>query len=45
MKVSLRQLSIILATLGNETRNKSNLFLALRKLDLEEDKVELEYRN
>ena len=41
MLVSLSLLSIILATLANEIRNLSNMFLALQKFALEEDKLEL----
>ena len=32
---------MILATLANEIRNLSNMFLALQKFALEEDKLEL----
>ena len=41
MKVSLIQLSMILATLATIIRNLSNMFFALRKFDLKEDKLEL----
>ena len=41
MLVSLSLLSMILATLANEIRNLSNMFLALQKFALEEDKLEL----
>ena len=41
MLVSLSLLSMILATLANEVRNLSNMFLALQKFALEEDKLEL----
>ena len=43
MKVSLSQLSMILATLATEIQNLSNMFLALQKFNLKEDKLELEY--
>ena len=42
MSVSSNQLSMIFAT---EKRNFSVLFLALRKFDLKEEKLELEYHN
>ena len=41
MLVSLSLLSMILATLANEIRNLSNMFLALQKFALEENKLEL----
>ena len=40
MSVSSNQLSMILAT---EKRNFSVMFLTLRKFDLKEDKLEIEY--
>ena len=43
MKVSLSQLSMILATLATEIRNLPNMFLALQRFNLKEDKLELEY--
>ena len=45
MLVSLSQLSMILATLATKLWKFSNMFLALRKFDLKEDKLELEYHN
>ena len=45
MLVSLSLLSMILATLANEIRNLSNMFLALQKFALEEDKLELTFHN
>ena len=45
MLVSLSLLSMILATLANEIRNLSNMFLALQKFALEEDKLELNCHN
>ena len=36
---------MILATLANEIRNLSNMFLALQKFALEEDKLELTFHN
>ena len=45
MKVSLSQLSMILAALVTEILNWSNTFLALGKFYLKEDKLELEYHN
>ena len=42
MSVSSNQLSMIFAT---EKRNFSVMFLVLRKFDLKEEKLELEYHN
>ena len=36
---------MILATLANEIENLSNMFLALQKFALEEDKLELNFHN
>ena len=36
---------MILATLANEVRNLSNMFLALQKFALKEDKLELKYHD
>ena len=36
---------MILATLANEIRNLSHMFLALQKFALEEDKLELNFHN
>ena len=41
----LKQLFMILATLDTKIRNLSNMFLALQKFDLLEDKLELDYHS
>ena len=41
MQVSLSQLPMILATLASELPNLFNMFLALQKFVLKEDKLEL----
>ena len=45
MYVSLSQLFMTLASLAPEIRNLSSMFLALRKFDLKETKLELEFHN